>query len=435
MRSTETSWTSDSESGFDHERRAKTMRAPSDVSADALRRRADALLDEMMLIGVDVAAGDLPFEAGFAYDAAADPASPNGHFENGAYHTDPSAPSHFDQPAPAGLMVDNRAPAQDRMAGGGGPAPSPAQSTASSQEAAGSHFVSHHEDLPPRNANLVPAEARYARPASSTADVLLPDNGQSASSAVRRQASSLASTMTVGGRSSLRSSLLPRQVEVDVSTAEQEIHALLGEISATLPVGHEAAERGRHLLGKAQNILKSDPTRTAEVDYYLQQVRRIVQRTRQTHTYSSLYRRRLMIYLLGWLGLAAAVLAARFLLQAELLALLQDFFWTGDDALVVEYGPLVIGATFAGALGATLNMLLAMRRQAAQEYAYFDRKFGLRGLLLPILGALFGLLIGVAWAAISYFTGLDGANLWIGAAPVLVAFLVGFGQEWLYGVR
>lgn len=241
--------------------------------------------------------------------------------------------------------------------------------------------------------------------------------------------------MTVGARSSLRSSLLPRQVEVDVSTAEQEIHALLGEISATLPVGHEAAERGRHLLGKAQNILKSDPTRTAEVDYYLQQVRRIVQRTRQTHTYSSLYRRRLMIYLLGWLGLAAAVLAARFLLQAELLALLQDFFWTGDDALVVEYGPLVIGATFAGALGATLNMLLAMRRQAAQEYAYFDRKFGLRGLLLPILGALFGLLIGVAWAAISYFTGLDGANLWIGAAPALVAFLVGFGQEWLYGVR
>lgn len=433
MRSTETSWTSDSESGLDHDRRAHTMRAPVDVSADALRRRADALLDEMMLIGVDVAAGDLPFGSSFAPDAA-EPASANGHFENGAYHTDPSAPSYFDQPAPAAPAGDIRDTAQDRAADGGGPALSPAESAAYSQAAAGSRFTPHHEELPSRPANLVPAEARYARPVAPTADVM-PDNGQSLSSAVRRQSSSLASTMTVGARSTLRASLLPRQVEVDVSTAEQEIHALLGEISATLPVGHEAAERGRHLLGKAQNILKSDPTRTAEVDYYLQQVRRIVQRTRQTHTYSSLYRRRLMIYLWGWLGLAATVLAARFLLQAELLALLQDFFWTGDDALVVEYGPLVIGAAFAGALGAALNMLLAMRRQTAQEYAYFDRKFGLRGLLLPILGAVFGLLVGVAWAAVCYFAGLDGANLWIGAAPAFVAFLIGFGQEWLYGVR
>ena len=241
--------------------------------------------------------------------------------------------------------------------------------------------------------------------------------------------------MTVGGRANSRSTLLPRALEVDVDTAAQEILALSSEISAALPVGHEAAERSRHLLNKAQNILQSDPSRTAEVDYYLQQVRRIVQRTQQTHTDSALYRHRLTLYLAAWAALAVTVLAARYLLEAELLALLEDFFWTSPDAVWVKFGPLALGAIFAGALGAALGVLLNMRRHAAQEYGYFDRKYGLRGLLLPLLGASFGLLLALLWATVCYFTGLDVANLWVGGLPAVLAFVLGFGQEWLYGAR
>ena len=241
--------------------------------------------------------------------------------------------------------------------------------------------------------------------------------------------------MTVGARANARSALLPREVETDADTAEQEIQALLSEIAVALPVGHEAAERGRHLLNKAQHILDSDPSRTAEVDYYLQQVRRIVQRTRQMHNDSSLYRRRLTVYLLAWTALAMTALVARYILQPELLATLEMLFWTGSDAVFVQFGPMLVGALFAGALGATIGVLMNMQRHAAQEYGYFDRKYGLRGLLLPLLGAFFGLLLTVIWATVCFFAGWDGTNLWIGSLPAVAAFVLGFVQERMYGAR
>lgn len=283
-------------------------------------------------------------------------------------------------------------------------------------------------------ARLVPAEDRYPRPAAPETPLVA--NGYlQPGSAVRRQSASLASTMTVGVRANTRSTLLPRALEVDVDTAAQEIMALSSEIAATLPVGHEAAERTRHLLNKAQNILQSDPSRTAEVDYYLQQVRRIVQRTRQTHTYSAIYQRRLFIYLTAWVAFAIVALLARYLLEDALLTFLENLFWTGRDAPWVKFGPLVFGAFFAGALGGAVSVLLNMRRHAAQEYGYFDRKYGLRGLTLPLLGALFGVVLALLWATVSYFLALDAANIWLGALPALVAFFVGFSQEWLYGAR
>ena len=78
-------------------------------------------------------------------------------------------------------------------------------------------------------------------------------------------------------------------------------------------------ERSRHLLQKAQSILQSDPSRSAEVDYYLQQVRRIVQRTRQTAAWSNVYRNRLNVYLGGWILLGLVVLSGVILAQGEAL--------------------------------------------------------------------------------------------------------------------
>ncbi len=51
MRSTETSAPG---SEIEYARRVGRLPTPADESADALRRRADALLDEMMLNGVEV---------------------------------------------------------------------------------------------------------------------------------------------------------------------------------------------------------------------------------------------------------------------------------------------------------------------------------------------------------------------------------------------
>ncbi|MBE2238405.1 MAG: hypothetical protein IAE81_11475 [Caldilineaceae bacterium] len=419
-----------------HARHSAATRTAVDESADALRRRADALLDEMMLNGVDIAGGDATHEPSFLSGEALDATYINGFTENGIHQHEPmigQGSALYAEEQPRAEREDAR-PMENLAASDSALSASPAWR----QPHPESLFAPIPDDQPQRDAQLTPAEARYARPASPPADYAATlGNGHppQGSSAVRRQSASLASTMTVGGRANLRSTLLPRAIEVDVDTAAQEITALLSEISATLPVGNEAAERGRHLLNKAQNILQNDPSRTAEVDYYLQQVRRIVQRTRQTNTYSTLYHRRLILYLAAWAALAITVLAARYLLQAELLALLEEFFWTDGDAPWVQYGPMVIDAFFAGALGAALGVLLNMRRHAAKEYGYFDRKYGLRGLLLPLLGAVFGLLLALLWTTACRFLGLDGANFWVGLLPALAAFVAGFGQEWLYGAR
>ena len=441
LRSTEAS---SSEYEIDDTRRPEFSRGYGD-NAEALRRRADALLDEMMLGGVDIGAGEGLYN-GVNGDATA-PSLANGHHQpddDGRFNygdngiaeyavefTDPDlAPAPAEQPPARPTNQDTRTGAL-AAPGQAGSAREPADTrpaTPVSSPPTGRDSGTPH---------LVAAEDRYPRPADPSSPRAEYANGDRSAptSAVRRQAASYASSMTVGPRANLRSSLLPRSVETDTATAEQEIHALMSEISAALPVGHEAAERSRHLLNKAENILQSDPTRTAEVDYYLQQVRRIVQRTRQTQTWSALYQRRLTIYLAAWVALSVTVLAGRYLLQAEFLAFLEEIFWTSADSIWVQFAPMTIGAIAAGSLGSATGVLLNMQRHAAQEYGYFDRKYGLRGLLLPLLGCFFGLVLALLWAALCYFVGLDGTNLWIASAPAIVALLLGFGQEWLYGAR
>lgn len=427
-------------------------RAYIDENIDSLRQRADALLDEMMLGGVDIGAGDGAIDVSHANSAEigyvngfTDPAhhpssDGGGAFENNAQET-PWSESYDERHANAGVgRVTGASPSADFP-----PTSVPTHAVSALSSLADRDdvidSVSTERNIASNRTGgrLIPAEQRYARPSvaeSATFDAALSETPMhSPSSAVRRQSAALASSMTVGLRANARSTLLPRAVETDVETAEQEIHALLSEIAATLPVGHEAAERGRHLLNKAQHILESDPSRTAEVDYYLQQVRRIVQRTRQMHNDSSLYRRRLTIYLTAWAALAITSLAARYILQPELLMFLEVLFWAEGDSIFVQFTPMVVGAFFAGALGAAVGVLTNMQRHAAQEHGYFDRKYGLRGLLLPLLGAIFGLMLAAIWATVCYFAGWDATDPWISSLPAAAALVLGFAQEWLYGAR
>ena len=151
-------------------------------------------------------------------------------------------------------------------------------------------------------------------------------------------------------------------------------------------------ERSRHLLSKAQTLLQSDPTRTAEVDYYLQQVRRIVQRTRQTAQWSSLYQKRLTVYLWAWLLLAGMIVAVVTLYAGAAAEFVTQLVDAPDLDLILQQAPVVLAGAFAGAFGAALSALLGMQQRSRREHGYFDRKYGLRGLLLPLLGP-------VLWAA------------------------------------
>jgi hypothetical protein len=77
-----------------------------------------------------------------------------------------------------------------------------------------------------------------------------------------------------------------------------------------------------------------------------------------------------------------------------------------------------------------------MQRHGSREFAYFDRKYGLRGLLLPLLGMFLGFLLALFCAVVYILAEIDpGLHTWAVAIPAVLAFAVGFGQEWLYGAR
>lgn len=233
-----------------------------------------------------------------------------------------------------------------------------------------------------------------------------------------------------------RSNLLPRMSAADVHSIQQEMGMLQSAIEEVLPAGHESRERSQHLLQKAHAILQQDATRSAEVDYYLQQVRTIVQRVQETAHWSNLYRSRLQTYLWGWLVLSTLVILGRYLYQGALMDWLGGATATGDASLYAYNLLTAISAFFAGAFGGAAGVLLNLYSHANLEHGFFDRKYGLRGLILPLIGAGVGLLLCLVFGLLYYVLGIEPADyLLLGLLPALLALVFGFVQEYLYGVR
>jgi hypothetical protein len=233
-----------------------------------------------------------------------------------------------------------------------------------------------------------------------------------------------------------RSALLPRMSRFDIDTLNREIADLHEEIRALLPVGHDQAERAQHLLDKAHTIAESDPERSAEVEYYMQQVRTIVERTRQSRKWSDLYRSRLRIYLLAWALLSAMTLTALLLSQFQIEAIVAGATGAARDAFVMLNFAGGLGSMMAGALGGALGALMNMGKHARTQYGFFDRKYGLRGLMLPIIGAIVGALIYTVFGIVYFFAGVNPSLSAVAmAVPALLAFIFGFSQESIYGTN
>jgi len=440
---------------------ASSRGAYGDESPEALRRRADVLLDEMMLGGIDTGAAgpqtssmaggngngfthwQSADEIALDYDGASYTSAPNG--PNGSYGGDASVGG--DAILPPRATASRLISAEDRYAQLAG-----AQTGAEPLAAAPNSPISAAPVEPtPAAAGTAAVRADASAPyaagyhdeiaADSTATVNAvygssPMGSPMPGAAVRRQSPSLASQMAVGVRAANRSNLLPRSNEIDADTVQQEINDLLRAVTTSLPAGNEAVERSRHLLSKAQTLLQSDPTRTAEVDYYLQQVRRIVQRTRQTAQWSSLYQKRLTLYLWAWLLLAAMIVVGVSLYAGAAAEFVSQLVDAPEWDLVVQQVPVLVAGAFAGALGAAVSALLSMQRRSRREHGYFDRKYGLRGLLLPLLGMFFGLLLAMLAAVVYIVAEIDPTvYTWTIVVPAVLALIVGFGQEWMYGAR
>jgi hypothetical protein len=233
-----------------------------------------------------------------------------------------------------------------------------------------------------------------------------------------------------------RSNLLPRVSAADVDALQREIHLLQNEVDHILPVGHESNRRARHWLEKAQSILQTDTMRSAEVEYYLQQVRTIFQRVQQTMAWSNVYRKRLLTYLVAWSILSILVVVAYFLYQGQSGHYVMLLTSLRESHPVTQQASSLFVAFFAGALGGSLGALVNLGLQNARTSGFIDRKFGLRGLILPLMGAIVGLFIYLPIGLLYFVFHLNPTQaLWLGCIPALLAFVYGIGQESLYGTR
>jgi hypothetical protein len=165
-------------------------------------------------------------------------------------------------------------------------------------------------------------------------------------------------------------------------------------------------------------------------------VRAIVHRMRQANRWSSLYQERLRLYLGAWALFAAIVLIGRYLFQFELEGIIAGTFNLSYDGVFLTHFVSVVGAVFAGALGGASGALSTMYRYIRHDQGFFDRKYGLRGLILPVIGALVGLVIYLLFGLVYQLLGINPALNWTAATfPALCAFAFGFSQESIYGTR
>ena len=223
---------------------------------------------------------------------------------------------------------------------------------------------------------------------------------------------------------------------LDSRAIQHEINVLQNSIETILPPGHESRIRAQHSLQKAYNILQEEPTRSAELEYYLQQVRTIVQRIQETIYWSNAYQSRLKTYLLAWLALSSSVIVSLYLYAAPLTDWLASVAASNRDSLWIYNLLTIAGAFFFGALGGGIGAFVNMIKYAQLDYGFFDRKYGLRGLLLPVIGAFIGVGLCVIFGIFYALFRLDpSANIWFGLLPALIALALAASQEYIYGTR
>lgn len=402
----------------------------ADDSPELLRWRADILLDEMMLGAVDIAAGRPDVRTSSGEEAGT--AMPIGGDISGTAESDDGARA---APRPStSPWLSDRSSRSETLAE---TSPWASEDLLDSDGSVGVSGFKRPAPLSDEVVLSVGQPEPFLRPPSASAAVSAqgaapPDPRYGSTSGVAPWLEE--SGASPGQTQDRRSNLLPRESQFDVTSHLREIERLELEIEATLPVEHEWSIRSRHLLAKAAAILKSSPERSAEVDYYLQQVRAILERAQQTAQWSKVYVKRLMAYLIGWALLSVLGLVASLLYAEPLTGFLVGWLNTAEDGYLSQHIAGLSVTLFAGTLGASLGALRNMTRYRRLGRGYVDRKYSLRTLLLPLLAFVFGLLVYLLFGFVYSMAGINPLQTpLLRAIPALLAFVFGLVQESLYG--
>lgn len=249
----------------------------------------------------------------------------------------------------------------------------------------------------------------------------------------QQRTSPFADAMSVGSQAR-QMDLLPRETKMSVQALQEEMLSLHTNIDTSLPIGHDTADRARHLLDKGRAILEQDPYRSAEVSYYVQQVKAILERAKQRTKWSNMYRTRLLYYLLGWFFLSITALASVLIYSDQLRAFFVPAGVDPNTTILGQHTVPFLATIAAGTLGTSIAALLNMWRYSQRDYGFFDRKYGLLGVVLPIISLLFGTVVYLIFGAIAELFNIPlSANLLISVVPAVIAFAFGAAQERIYG--
>jgi hypothetical protein len=427
--------------------------ASPDESPELLRWRADILLDEMMLGAVDIAAGrpevaspDIATPVTPTTDFPTDNlATDSGAFEGGPRPPDVDRRSFVDDGAPSRKRVADPDP---WLAGDASSRDWLGRSVPQAPAAQGSQAP--HSQTPNSQVQDYRPEASGEAQSGNSGRMLRPPSASAALADAQAESTDALEPSASDGRAGvaawrvgtseqsdskpdLRSNLLPRESQFDARSHFHEIDRLEAEVAATLPTEHEWSVRSRHLLAKATDILQNSPERSAEVDYYLQQVRSILERAQQTYQWSLVYAKRLKLYLGSWALFSIVMITACLLYAGPLAEAIVNWF-----PAVTDYGAQNLIASiitvFAGTLGASAGALRNMVVYRSAGRGFVDRKYSLRGLLLPMMAGFFGFMVYLLFGIIFYFADINPVqNLLVVGVPVLLALAFGLVQESLYG--
>jgi type IV secretory pathway TrbD component len=108
----------------------------------------------------------------------------------------------------------------------------------------------------------------------------------------------------------------------------------------------------------------------------------------------------------------------------------------GADSVWAQNIAPLLATAFAGSLGGSVGALINMRRATQRGVSFVDRKYSLRGLVLPMLGFVAGLILYPLFGVAFWLLALSPDQLMlVELLPVSVACLFGFFQESIYGTR
>lgn len=242
-----------------------------------------------------------------------------------------------------------------------------------------------------------------------------------------------AERMDVGAQAQRHSNLLPRRSQMSIDALYEEMTVLQAQVDAALPIYGDSADRALHLLEKGRAILEQNPDRSAEVAYYVQQVSGIIQRGQQRVEWSNLYRDRLSRYLLAWLFMGFLGIIGSMAYGDTVVNALSGAF-PAASGFFTTHMPSILLALAASIIGTAGAALANMWRHSQKEYGFFDRKYGLLGVVLPLMGLIVGLVIYAVMAIIFLFLNVSPDTSWLAhILPALFALIYGSSQEKIYG--